>query len=93
MEIRDIPVKAMTDAEVRETIAKMGGEGEYKKKLRNEYDHDPLPQPVAKSTQEILTDGFSTIAKLQGLSLPEYFQKNPKDYELVRQAGYSKNDY
>jgi hypothetical protein len=90
MELRDIPIRAMTYAECKEIIAKMGGDAAYAGAVLADRPLPAEPQPVKKSAQEKLVECYEASAKRQGISLEKYFQTHPADYELVRQASCSR---
>ena len=70
-----VPVRPMTDVEIKAELAKRGGYDAYRQ------DTLGLPKPLKKSASQIFMEGCEVVAKHRGQTLAEFFKLNAGDYE------------
>jgi hypothetical protein len=82
MNIKDIPIRPMTNEQAKEIIKQMGGEKAY----REAVDNPPLEKLAIerKSDKQLTCERFSYFAKRENLSLEEWLRKNPELYQEYR---------
>jgi hypothetical protein len=80
-----------TDEEIRDYIQKNYGSGEEYHRRRFEDPPVPAPKPIAKSAAEISADYYQVAAKAQGLSLEQFFKRNPDEYRRYKNLVISRD--
>jgi hypothetical protein len=80
MQLKDIPIRPMSDEECREIIAKFGGYEAYLSAVRGDRP-PPKPQLVRKSYAELTAERIEWHAKQEGLTLEQYLSRHPEKYE------------
>jgi hypothetical protein len=73
-------IRKMSESEIAEELAKVGGYDRYKQSMLEE-DSPLKPMHVEKSLAELTVDRFTYYAKREGLSFASYLTKHPELYE------------
>ena len=67
--------------------------GSIENYMAKRYDNEVAPEPVkpiAKTESEISADYYDAVCAQQGISIDEFFKRNPDEWRKYRVRSYSK---
>lgn len=85
MNLSEIPIRKMSDEEIRAELAKHGGPQAYRKSVLDFVDGQPIAkaQPIAKSATKVFNNWcevVAAVAKERKQSLTEFYRLNPAEH-------------